>query len=134
VARDPARLVEVGRVVEVLAALAGPGRPAEVVDRDRGNATLGVSQRQLLEERMKPTHVRQDHDSRARGLLGPGEERLALGAVGALQENRPGINGGTADRVDRRAAVMSGAHAWIMRRPALQCRRRHERARIRRSV
>ena len=49
---DPVRrrLREVLPVLEVVTTLADAGRPAEVVDRDRGDPELGEAQRELLVE------------------------------------------------------------------------------------
>src|SRR5436190_1391410 len=79
---------------------------------------------------MTPAHVRQDHDSRSRGLLRAGQVRAELRAVGALDPDALGIRGGAADRVDRWMAVVVRAHGygplrWLSRAfsPPRPCRR-----------
>jgi hypothetical protein len=71
-AESPAQVVwaTCGPVVEVVAAVAGAGRPPEVVDRDRLDADLGESNRQLLVVVVQAADVRQDHDRLAGGLGG----------------------------------------------------------------
>ena len=121
---SPARLSQRacrrGACTRSLAAVVALGGPAEVVDGEGVDAALRVAHRQLLEERVEPADVRQDHDSRSRALLWPREERAELLAVLALEGDAASIDGGAADRLDRRPAVMGGAHAGMMRRRVLQ--------------
>src|SRR5262245_4818622 len=77
-------LIDVLAVREVVGPLADPGRPPEVVDRDRRVAALGEAKRELLVEAVEPPHIGQDHDADAKRLVGGCGERGELRSVGGL--------------------------------------------------
>src|SRR6266571_2750379 len=68
------RLLYVLHVVEVLVSFAYARRAAEVVEGDRGRATLGEAQCELFVEAIQPAHVRQDDDADAGRLVRRGRE------------------------------------------------------------
>jgi hypothetical protein len=97
-------------VLEVVIALCGTGRAAEVVERDGGDPTLGKPQCQLLVEPVKAAHVREDHDADLAWLVGSRREGRKAVAVSRLENEILVGYGGAANRRDRRHGVEFEAH------------------------
>ena len=104
------RLLDVLPVLELVAALLGSGRPAEVVGRERRITALGEAQRQLLVEAVEATHVGEHHDADPRRLIGSREEGGEAVPVPGLQHEIVMRDSGPGDREDRRQGIELEAH------------------------
>ncbi len=101
-------------VGELVVALAHTGRPAEVVDRDRGEAALGKAQGELLVEPVEPADVGKDDDPGARRLVGRCGEGGEPVPVGRLEDQVVVRHGRSGDDGDRRQGVEVEAHAPVI--------------------
>ena len=104
------RLVDMRHVFEVVGALLDSRGAAEVVERDRGDATLREAEGQFLVEAVEAANVRQDDDADTRAFLrrrGEGGEPVA---VTRLEHDVLVRDGGSADDRDRRDGVELEAH------------------------
>ena len=104
-------LVDVGHVVEVLAALAHACRPPEVVDRYRRDSSLGEAERELFVEAIEPADVGQDDDAVAAWLFRLGREGGEPVSVGRLEGQVLMPDGAALDGRNRRQRVELEAHA-----------------------
>ena len=89
------RRLRLGHVLhkrEVFAALVHARGAAEVVNRDAVDAFLREPERQLFVEAEQPAYVRQHDDSRARVIVGAGEEGSELRPIGRLKDEVLGLN------------------------------------------
>jgi hypothetical protein len=77
----------VGHVLEPLLPDAGPGRPAEPVDRDRVDAVLREAEGELDVVRVEAADVGQDQDGLADGLRSQRLERREAVAVGRIERD-----------------------------------------------
>ena len=85
--------------------------PAEVVERDRGVATLCEAERELLVEAVEPADVREHDDPDPRRLVRVRAERREAVSVTTLEHQVLVGDSRTADHGDRRRRVELEAHA-----------------------
>ena len=104
------RLLDVLRVLEVVAALAHSRGAAEVVDRNRRITTFREAQRELLVEAVEPADVRQDDDADRARLVRQRRERRELRAVGRPQRDVLVRERAARDDGNRRERVELEAH------------------------
>jgi hypothetical protein len=97
-------------VGEVIPALADTGCSAEVVDRNRGDATLGEAQRELFVEAVQAANVGENRDPVARGRFRDGGERRKPRPVSRLEDEIPVRDGGAGDGGHRRLGIELEAH------------------------
>jgi hypothetical protein len=98
-------------VREVVAALADPRGPPEVVDCDRGDASLGEAEREFLIEAVEAADVGKDDDADGRRVVGRRGERSEAVAVGCLENQLVVPDRGTREVRNRRCRVRLEAHA-----------------------
>ena len=104
------RLLDVLHVLEVVAALLGPGRSAEVVDSERRVAALCKAQCQLLVEAVEAAHVGEDHNADLGRLVRGREKRGEAVSVGGPEDEVIVRDSGPGDRGDRRQGIQLEAH------------------------
>ena len=104
------KLEDVGLVFEPLAALRGPRRPRVRVDRHGVDPRLRETQRELLVIRMQPADVGEHDHARPGGLLAADRVGREARAIGAGEREVTRVEGGAADRRQRRARVEVEAH------------------------
>src|SRR5205807_6448216 len=96
---DPLRcgLLDVGHVLEVLAALGRAGSAAEVVERDGRDPALGEPQSELLVEAVEAADVGEDDDADLRRLVRRRVEGGEAVAVGGFEDEVLVGDGSSAD-------------------------------------
>ena len=105
------RLLDVFHVLEVVIALCGTGRAAEVIERHSRDPTLGKTQCQLLVEPVETAHVREDHDTDLAGLVWRRREGRKAVPVVRLEDDVLMRDSGAADCRNRRDGIKLEAHA-----------------------
>jgi hypothetical protein len=107
------RLLDVFHVLEVVIALRGTGRAAEVIEGHSRDPTLGKTQCQLLVKPVETAYVREDHDTDLARLVGRGREGRKAVPVARLEDDVLMRDGCAADRRDRRDGIELEAHACV---------------------